>query len=163
MKRILTIVSMSVLLSILDNSLVTFLSVKGYYPSLLFVFVISYSIIQDDNEALWVGIFSGLLQDIYFYHGFGVNTLINMLLCLLAAKIGKGIFKDKKIIPIISVFFLSILKGCFIYGVLYISKIYINLNTILFIALYNMIVSIFIYSYVYKLCTKKFMKKDWKF
>ena len=42
----LILILVSIVLVILDNSLVPFFSVKGAYPSLLFVFAIAYSLIN---------------------------------------------------------------------------------------------------------------------
>lgn len=42
----LIIVLISILLLILDNSLVPFFAIKGAYPSLLFTFVIAYSLVN---------------------------------------------------------------------------------------------------------------------
>ena len=90
------LVLISLLLLILDNSLMPFFSIKGAYPTLIFTFAIAYSIIYGRKEAVIIGVTSGLLQDIFFYNGFGVNSLINMLLCLLAAIIGENIYREKE-------------------------------------------------------------------
>ena len=73
------LILISLVLLILDNSLIPFLAIKGAYPSLLFVFAIAYSIINGRSEAVVIGVISGLMQDIFFYNGFGINALINML------------------------------------------------------------------------------------
>ncbi|WP_392486615.1 rod shape-determining protein MreD [Haloimpatiens sp. FM7315] len=163
MKRIIVVFFLSILFLILDNALMPFISIKGFYPSLLFIFAVSYSIAQDEKAALKVGIFSGALQDIYFYHGFGINVFTNMLICLMAAYIGKIIFKEKKFIPSITVFAASFIKGVLVYIIFYVLKIHMDVDKILFISLYNMILGIFMYAYVYKLSMKNFMKRDWKF
>lgn len=51
-----------------------------------------------------MGVVSGILQDIFFFNGFGVNSLLNLFLCLLASFIGAGIIKTKRLIPVISAF-----------------------------------------------------------
>lgn len=163
MKRIITVCILSVIFLILDNSLVPFIAVKGYYPSLLFTFAISYALVQGQSSALKIGAFSGILQDIYFQGAFGVNGFINMVTCLVAAEIGKIIFKEKKLIPILTILVASILKGILMCIFLYILKFYMNPYKIIFISLYNMVIGIFMYSYVYKLSIKNFMRKDWKF
>ena len=48
------------------------------YPSLLFIFAIAYSIISGKKEAIFIGIVSGILQDIFFVKGFGINLLLNI-------------------------------------------------------------------------------------
>ena len=97
MKKILTVFLLTIILLILDNSVVPFLGIIGIYPSLLFVFIICYSIINDSWEGLWIGVVAGSLQDIYFANVFGVNALTNMIICVLAGQIGVNILKEKSI------------------------------------------------------------------
>lgn len=163
MKKIVTLLCLSILFAILDNALMPFLSIKGAYPSLLFIFALCYSIINGSWSAVFIGILSGLLQDIYLINGLGINLLVNMLMCLIAAKVGKTIFKDKSIIPIISCFLLSLLKGICILSILYIIGKHVYFRVILYRSIYNIIVGIFMYKRVYKLCQKSFMVKNWEF
>lgn len=163
MKKILTLFIICIVLLILDNSFVPFFAIKTYSPSLLLVFVICYSIINDKWEGLWVGVFSGALQDIFFSNGFGVNSLTNMIICVIAGEIGTTIFKEKSLIPIASNLALSLLKGVLVFIILYFESTHIDLSTVAYCSIYNMIVSIFAYKIVYKLCEKDFMQRKWKF
>lgn len=163
MKKIITIFLLSILFLVLDNSLMPFLSIKEVYPSLLFVFAVCYSIIFGSWSAVFIGVFTGVLQDVYFLNGFGINMFLNMLICLIASKIGQMIFKDKSLIPIISCFFLSLLKGILMFGILYIIGQRIGIKSIFFVSIYNTIVGILMYKRVYALSQKSFMIKKWKF
>ena len=64
MKKVI-LVLISILLLILDNSVMPFLSIYGAFPSLLFTFAVLYSIINGAEDALFIGVVSGLLQDIF--------------------------------------------------------------------------------------------------
>jgi rod shape-determining protein MreD len=164
MKKIIYLLLITLLLLILDNTLVTFFSIGYIYPSLLLVFIISYSIINGPIEGISLGIFAGALQDLYFFHGVGINMMSNMLICLLASQIGRGIFKDKSIVPIVSTFFLSFLKGLFILGILFLLNLKSSsISIVLYKALYDMMLSIFLYKLVFKLSETKTMKKEWRF
>lgn len=163
MKKIVTLIGISLLLAILDNVFTPYILINGYYPSLLFVFLICYSINFGIWEGLWIGILVGVLQDVFFINAFGVNSLINMLCGVLAGYIGSNIFKEKIVIPIISTFLLSIFKGIMILSILYILKIYVNIDRILFNSLYNMVIALFTYKLVYKFGQKEYMQKKWKF
>lgn len=163
MKKIGILVICLILL-ILDNSVIPFLSIKGYYPSLLFSFAIAYSIINGKNEAVYIGSISGILQDVYFYKYYGINSFTNLILCVLAAGIGESIFKNKRFIPVVSTFFISISKYIIVFIILYIAKIKVNFDFgVLMIAVMNMICMFFIYKRVYKFSNKDFMKEQWKF
>lgn len=159
MKKKLILGAILILLAILDNSLMPFVAIKGVYPSLLFVFILSYSIIKDKWEAIWIGIFAGMLQDLYFANIFGINSLINMFVCLIASEIGVNIIKSKILIPVISSFALSIFKGVFIWVIAYFLKINISYSLIAFNSIYNGVITIIVYKLVYNLCRKKYMDK----
>lgn len=151
-------------LTVLDNTVVHFFAIKKVYPSILFVFIICYSIINGYEEGIILGIVAGFFQDIYFPGVTGINMLCNMLLCVVAAKIGESIFKEKVIIPAISVFVLSALKSFMVYGMfILIGKPESFLNIIFYKALYEMVVTIFIYKLVLKFSETKTMKKEWRF
>lgn len=163
MKSRLVLIFISVILLILDNSAAPFINIQGAYPSILFVFAIAYSIINGKEEAVFIGVVSGLLQDIYFINGIGVNALINMFLCLLAAIIGESIFKNKKLIPIITCAIISFLKVICVFVIFYFIDLSIEIKTSLFTALYNTIIMFLGYKYVLKLSNTKFMKREWRF
>ena len=160
-KTILALICIS--LMILDNTLVPFFSINTYYTSLLLVFILCYSMVSDKWDALGIGVFAGLLQDIYFFQGFGVNAFVNMILCLLAYSVGVSIFKERKFIPVVATFFLASLKYLIIFIILYILGIYVIFCGILYVGVTSMIVAFFFYKPIYKLSNKDYMKRDWKF
>lgn len=163
MKKLVTLFILVIVFFVLDNVLIPFFAIRTIYPSLLMVFVICYSMVNGTWEGIWIGAFSGLLQDIYFTNGIGINALVNMTVCIVAGIIGNNIFKEKRLIPVISCFFLSLMKGILLLLILYINGIYINITDIFFIAIYNMFVCLLIYKKVFKLCEKDYMQKRWKF
>lgn len=164
MKKVIYLFLIILLLAILDNTVITFLSIRYIYPSTLLVFVIAYAIINGPIEGIVVGIAAGAFQDLYFSSGMGINMLGNMIICLIAAEIGKSIFKDKSIVPIVSTFFLSFLKGLFVIGILFLLRIKTTgITIVLYKALYDMIVSVFLYRLVFKLSETKIIKKEWRF
>lgn len=163
MKRILTVVFLCILFLILDNTLMPFLKIYGAYPSLIFTFALCYSIVSSPQDAVMIGVFTGALQDVYFLNGFGINMFSNMLMCVLAAKIGKSIFIEKSFLPIVSSFALSLVKGIMVFSILFFIKQYTHIEVILYHGIYNLVVSIFMYRFTYKLSQKGYMKKEWRF
>lgn len=162
MKKYLTLILITIALYIFDLSIAPFLAVKGYFPSLLFLFILSYSIINGTASSLWLCIFAGVLQDVYFVNAFGLNAFANIIICVIAGIIGNNIFKEKSLIPVISSFFMSALKEIILVALLFIIGKQCNYSSILYTSIYNFILSFFIYRWVYKLCSKKYMKKQWK-
>lgn len=126
MKRIV-IILISIILLVIDNTLLPYYSIKGAFPSLLFVFAIGFSIVNGKKEAVFIGVLSGILQDVFFVKGNGINALINLLLCVLAATIGENILKENRIIPVISTFILSVMKIFMAMILLYLFKQKVNL------------------------------------
>ncbi|MCJ7688389.1 MAG: rod shape-determining protein MreD [Clostridiaceae bacterium] len=163
MKRILTLVFLCILFLILDNTLMPLLKIHGAFSSLLFTFALCYSIVSSPKEAVIIGVFTGALQDLYFFNGFGINMLCNMLVCVVAANIGKNIFIEKSFLPIISSFVLSLAKGLIVFSLLFVIKQDTNIEIILYQALCNLIVCIFMYKFTYKLSRKEHMEKEWRF
>lgn len=150
-------------LLIIDNSLMPFLSIKGAYPSLLFIFAVAYSIISGRKEAIIIGVISGVLQDIYFSQIFGLNALINMLICLISAVIGENIYIEKKFVPTVAIVFLYLVK---ILGIGIIFKLInksINMEIGMYTSLYSGVIMFLVYNSVLRLCDIDNKKKSWRF
>ena len=122
----------------------------------------SFFIINGKKEAVFIGVISGLLQDIYFYEGFGVNALINMLICLLAAFIGENIYREKKLIPTISMILLYMLKVLSVFLVLKIAGKTINFEVGIYASLYSAIIMFLGYDFVLRLYDNNYKKKSWR-
>ncbi|AYD39883.1 rod shape-determining protein MreD [Clostridium fermenticellae] len=163
MKKVLILLLLSILLFMLDNVLMPFISIRGAYPNLLLVFIISYSIINGSWEGMWIGTLCGMLQDVYFLNGFGINAFTNMIVCILAGFIGNSILKQKMIMPVMTCFALSILKGIMVFVILYIGKVYSSFGNVFIIGIYSLIISIVMYKGVYRLCQKPYMERRWRF
>ncbi|KZL93842.1 rod shape-determining protein MreD [Clostridium magnum] len=163
MKKILVLFLLAILLFVLDNVLMPFLAIRTIYPSLLLVFIVCYSIVNGTWEGLWLGVFSGLLQDVYFTSTFGLNAFVNMIVCIIAGVIGNNIFKEKMLIPVASGFMLSFVKGILLILILYLGGIYTDVRNIFFVSTYNTIVGFIMYKKVYRFCQKEYMQIRWKF
>ena len=162
MKRVIVFFIM-ILLLVLDNSFCPFFAISKAIPSLLFVFAIAYSIIYGKSEAIIVGVFSGVLQDIYFTNCFGINCLVNIICCYIAASIGESIWKEKKIISIVSIFFISVFKYYLILLILYCMGINIEIIRGVFIAIYNSVIMFFTYKIIFKYYKKEHSEVTWRF
>ncbi|MBE6063145.1 MAG: rod shape-determining protein MreD [Clostridium butyricum] len=159
----LTIILVSIGLTMLDNSFVPFFSIKGACPSLLFTFAIAYSLVNTKEKSIFIGIASGILQDIFFFNGFGINCFINLLLCFMAAKIGEGMIKQKRTIPIIFMFLATILKYVWVFGIFYFLNIKVDLSNSIIMAVYNAVVMYFVYKYVINIYDDEYTKQRWRF
>ena len=156
------LVLISIVLLILDKSFIPFLAIKGAYPSVLFIFAIAYSIMNGKKEGVIIGVLSGVLQDIFFYSGFGINSLINMLLCLVAAIIGENIYKEKRLIPVITAIILYLIKVVVIGFIFSLIDIKIDINAGVLTALYSAIIMFVSYKPMYRLYDSDYKKSDWR-
>lgn len=163
MRKNLELTLIIVILFILDNSIMPLISIGGYYPSLLLIFLCSYSIINGSFEGVVIGAIAGLLQDLYFSNIFGINAFSNMLVGLIGGYIGRNLFKERILIPSISIFAMSFIKGILVICFLFIFGKNLNFYNIIFSSFYNMIFALIIYHRVYKFANKDYMKKDWNF
>lgn len=151
-------------LFIIDNTMMPFLSINDAFPSILFCFVVSFSIINGESDAIFLGAFSGLLQDIYFPGAFGVNALCNLIICFIAALIGHSLFTNRKAVPILIVGGATFLKYILIFTIMHLINIKVVIDTkVIYMTIYNCIVTFFIYYRIFKLCNKEIMKKQWNF
>lgn len=162
MKKIGLLIIISMLLLILDNSVMPFFSIRGAYPSLLYIFAVYYSLNKGYVESILIGIFAGFLQDIYFFNGIGINMLTNMLTCILAAYVGNLIIREKKLIPVLLSFFLTFIKGTLIFVILYMGKKYFAYSQVLYNSLYNLVLGFFLYRIIYNFCQRDIVKANWK-
>lgn len=162
MKRIV-IILISIILLVIDNTLLPYYSIKGAFPSLLFVFAIGFSIVNGKKEAVFIGVLSGILQDVFFVKGNGINALINLLLCVLAATIGENILKENRIIPVISTFILSVMKIFMAMILLYLFKQKVNLPVALLSSVFNSIVMLIVYKFILTTSNKFMDSEEWRF
>ncbi|PRR82442.1 rod shape-determining protein MreD [Clostridium vincentii] len=163
MKKRIVLVLLAIFLLIVDNSFAPFISIKGAWPSFLFIFAIAYSIINGPKEGMIIGIIAGLLQDIFFYDGFGVNTLINMIFCFTAGNIGEDIWREKSLIPTITVFIMTILKYLVVFIIFYLLKIHIDFFRGVITAFYNAIIMLVIYKVIFKFFNREDIRRTWRF
>ena len=162
MKRLYLIIVLIVLL-IIDNTLLPYYSIYGAFPSLLFTFAMAYSIIRGKEEAIFIGVVSGFLQDIFFFSGFGINLFLNMLLCLLCAKIGESIFKENRLVPVLTALAISALK---VLGVVIIFKLFsqtIDIQVALISCVLNAICMMLFYTFIFKMLDKYLERNTWRF
>lgn len=162
MKKLI-VVLISILLLVIDNSIMPFLGICGGFPSLLFIFAVLYSLINGVEDAVFIGAVSGILQDIYFANGVGINALVNMFICILAAYIGNGVFKKKKLVPVATVFVATIVKHLVVFIILYFLNYKALLNNILIVAIYNSVIAFIVYKYVLMFSDTEDVNNKWRF
>lgn len=162
MKKAIFIIIM-ILLAILDNSIIPFLSIHNSYPSLLFVFAIACAFCFDKKYAVMIGAISGVLQDLFLFNMFGLNSFANLIICYIAASIAETIVKEKRIIPIISTFGFTVLKYLIVAAIFYFLKLKIDFSTVIIASIYNSVIMCIIYGILIKYTNNDSAKNTWRF
>lgn len=161
--RKIVIILFCILLVVVDNTILQFFSIAGGTISLVFVFSISYSIILGEKEAVFIGVVTGLLQDIFFFNGIGINALTNLIICVIAAYVGKNIFRSKKVIPVLTCFGGYILKIILVGIILAFFNTRINIINSLISGVYNTIVMLLMYDIIFNFFDEDYGKSAWRF
>ena len=92
-----------------------------------------------------------------------MNSLLNLLLCLLASFIGEGIVKNKRLIPVVSIFFITIIKYMFVFVIFYLLNIEIQFSKSIIMGAYNGVAMFFVYKVVMNVYDDEYSKQRWRF
>lgn len=82
---------------------------------------------------------------------------------LFSGKIGENILKENKIVPVLSTFILSIIKGVFVAIMLRLFDQSVNYSAAILAAFYNSIIMIIVYNIVLATCDKYMDNDRWRF
>ncbi|WP_244833578.1 rod shape-determining protein MreD [Clostridium sp. BJN0001] len=162
MKKAIFIIIM-ILLAILDNSVIPFFPIHNAYPSILFVFSIACSFCLEKKYAVLIGIGSGILQDLFLFNLFGLNSFTNLIICYITALIAEVIVREKRMVPIISTFVFTILKYFIIAGIYYFLKLNLDFSTAIIASIYNSVIMFIIYGILLKYTDNDSSKHTWRF
>lgn len=161
--RNLLISVMAILLFILDQTFVPFLSINGSYGSLLFAFFGIFALLSDYEDAFLLAIVVGFLQDIFFPYAFGLNILTNLVLFFGLSKAGETLKEGRKTIPVLFVTLAQGLKNLLIVGVFSLFGYHSNFTSVLLAPIFTFIFAIFLYNRVIAFRRIPMIKKEWKF
>ncbi len=161
--RKLVILITAVFFLIIDQTVIPFLSIYGFYASVLFTFFALFSLKSDYEDAILVAVITGVLQDIYFPYGFGLHTLLNLFIFLGLSKIGVTLKEGRKVLPMIFVTLAHAVKTLVIILLLKGLGISVDYMSMVMIPLYALILSVLLYKSVYHFERIPIIKKEWKF
>lgn len=150
---------------ILQSTLFSHLTLFGIKPDIVTTLVVLFSMIKGPKAGAKAGLVGGLLQDIMFGQFLGLNTLTKMFTGYLFGLLERKIYKDNFFIPIVVVFagtFVSetifyVLRSAVLPTVDYFSTLR---RMTLYVALYNCLITAFIYPRFYKSSQKGWLRSD---
>lgn len=93
--------------AIIQSTLMVYFRPFGVIPDLLLIIVVSGSLLKGSKFGVKLGAAAGILQDILIGF-FGVNTVIKFLAGFLAGNMEGKVVKKRLVVPVISIFFVTI-------------------------------------------------------
>ena len=156
MRRKITVFLIIVVCFLLQTTLFQTLSFASIAPNLLIVVVSSFGFMRGRKEGMWIGLFSGLLVDVFFGSVIGFYALIYMYIGYINGSFRKIFFPEDIKLPLILIsasdlgynllvyFFLFFLRGKFQFGyyILHIMIPELVYTIVITIALYFVILKI---------------------
>ncbi|NLK77259.1 MAG: rod shape-determining protein MreD [Clostridiales bacterium] len=156
MRRKITVFLIIVVCFLLQTTLFQTLSFASIAPNLLIVVVSSFGFMRGRKEGMWIGLFSGLLVDVFFGSVIGFYALIYMYIGYMNGFFRKIFFPEDIKLPLILIsasdlgynllvyFFLFFLRGKFQFGyyILHIMIPELVYTIVITIALYFVILKI---------------------
>lgn len=167
-KRYVLMFFLSIIVIILQQAVFSSIKIFGVGFDAVLVFIVCYALLREDVECIVLALMLGLFRDSFFPSIFGLNTIIYIVTAYILCRIEKKIYKDAVLIPMLSAFIFTILKGVFYYAYLYIASIKFDFisHFMYFVpieAVLNSVLSIFIFRVVSKINRIEFMQEEWKF
>lgn len=148
---------------LLDQTLLPFLTVFQSSGSLLFTFMGLFMLMTDEEDAFYVGLITGIMQDLYFPYAFGLNTLLNVLLFLGLSKVGLSLKEGRKAIPVLAVSIAQGIKTIVIILILWLVGIRGNYYSVIIMPLYTSVLALFMYRMSVSYSRIPLIKKEWRF
>ena len=168
MKKYTLFFLISILLVILQQAIFSRITVFGAAIDIVFIYIVSFSIIRDDMESLIIALFTGIIRDCFFPAAFGINTVVYILVAFSIGFIEKKIYKDTIIVPVIFTFCSTVIKGLLYFSYFYIISYkfdFVNnvIYTVLIESALNSIMSIYMYKLCLRIYKSDIFKREWRF
>jgi len=141
---------------IIQSTLIPLISIRGIYPDVLLIIVVSYALLSGKENGVGMGFFAGLLQDLASGGIFGIGTLSKLTTGYLFGLAERKVFKEHVLLPILATFVATIFNGLVGMLLLVIFGYKVDLivaltQNIIPLMGYNLIVAVPIHHAVYRL------------
>ncbi|WP_026509327.1 MULTISPECIES: rod shape-determining protein MreD [unclassified Butyrivibrio] len=148
---------LSILISfILQTTVFRVIDFSGIVPNLMIILTASYAFMRGDKSGMVIGMFCGILIDIFFGSYLGFYALIYMYIGFIVGKFNKIFFPENILLPLALIVSSDFLFGftCYVLLFMFRNKFdigYYMLNVIIPEAVYTALVAIFIYPVLIKI------------
>ncbi|NLM44471.1 MAG: rod shape-determining protein MreD [Clostridiales bacterium] len=147
---------------ILESTIFQYIRIFGIKPDFTIILITSYSIMRGSGYGTFIGLVSGILQDMFYGQTIGINAFAYMITGYIIGQSKENVFKDSYIPSIVfNVAAIFIYQHLF-FLVTYFTKTGISythaiLNIIFPQSIYNAILGPLAYRLLLKLDEKRFM------
>lgn len=115
MRRKVTIFFIIVICFLLQSTVFQTLSFASISPNLLIVVVSSFGFMRGRKEGMWIGLFCGLLLDIFFGDVFGFYTIVYMVIGYINGMFRKIFYPDDIKLPMMLILGSDLVLGLIMY------------------------------------------------
>ena len=147
------------LIVLVQSTLLDYIKIYYIKPNLLIVFIISIALLRGNIEGSIIGFFIGLSQDLISGKLLGFYALLGLYLGLIIGSVNKRLYRENFLVVVFFTFISSVTYEMLVYFL----STFLNgnmefyypfKNIVLPEAIYNSIISIFIYVLIIKLNDK---------
>lgn len=144
---------------LLQSTVFNYIEVFGIKPNLVIVFIVAVSLLRGSGEGMTVGFFAGLSQDLLFGRTIGLYALLGLYLGLGIGSLNRRLYRENYVVVIFFTFVSTVVYELVVYLSHGLRALFSGSLDILYAlravilpeAVYNSIVSIFLYILVFKL------------
>lgn len=122
MRRKVTIFFIIVICFLLQSTVFQALSFASISPNLLIVVVSSFGFMRGRKEGMWIGLFCGLLLDIFFGDVFGFYTIVYMVIGYINGMFRKIFYPDDIKLPMMLILGSDLVLGLIMYLLRFLSR-----------------------------------------
>ena len=135
---------------VLQTTLFKAFAIASISPNLLIIAVSSFGFMRGKKEGLWIGLFSGLLIDIFCGNYLGVYALIYMYIGYINGFFQKRFYPDDIKLPMLLIGGSDLIYNLFVYFIMFLLRgrfrfLYYLKSIIIPDFVYTMVVSILLY------------------
>ncbi len=143
---------------ILQTTVFRYIDFGGIVPNLMVIVTSSFAFMRGDKNGIWVGVFCGLLVDVFFGTYLGFYALIYMYLGYLIGKFNKIFYPENILLPLLLIVASDFLFGFICYVLLFMFRNkydlgYYMMNVIIPEVVYTSLVAIFLYPLLVRMNT----------
>ena len=152
--RVIVIGAVLVIGVLLETTLVSRMAIFGVAPLIMLSIIVSYSILRDDVEGAAAGVTGGLLMDVAMGQAMGLYAMLGLLVGYFAGRPFRDFYRESYLLPMFITGIVAVVYGLALYMFNTLTIAYVGMfahmaAVILPVAVYTMIMSIFVYRILY--------------